>query len=577
MNINNKSLCVSCFADMNTAANCPVCGNNQAAESKYTTALPAGTILLGRYIIGKVLGKGGFGITYLAYDTVEDKKAAVKEYLPDSLAHRNAGDTTVSTTAEDKEDAFRKGAEKFYEEAQILSRFNGNPGLIWVYKFFYENNTAYFVMEYLEGCDLKSHIVSNGAPLNERQLLDIIIPLIDSLIVVHSIGVLHRDISPDNIYITSEGKIKLIDFGAARQVLGEVSKSLSVILKQGFAPIEQYQTRGKQGPWTDIYALGATMYYCLTGSIPDAPMDRLDEDNLTMPSGISGGLSYVLQKMMAVRAANRYQNMPELKNDMVLQGLFGAEAVAMQTYAPPPVESAQSAQVAESPTKSFNKKNKAIYALITAAVVIIAGLSVFLVTRGGNLGDNIPVTADYDYTAQTPPERPATTPPPETTPPPVTTPPPATTPPPEPPTPEPAPTPATPTHTRMGTLGDFMIHNNDAPDTQKGWLTDNYADDIYSPFESIDFKMAPYLILEFWNPPAGGVWLCWNSELSDWNEYQFVAVGGSNETVFVIDMGEIPHYHDTFLASLEIRLLLGYYSDSWDDLQLKDAYFADLI
>ena len=334
MNINNKNLCASCFAETGEGqAACAVCGYNEAVESAYPTALPVGTILLGRYIIGRVLGKGGFGITYLAYDSMEDQKAAVKEYLPDTLTHRNAGETTVSTVAGNKEDAFQKGAEKFYEEAQMVSRFNGNPGLIWVYKFFHENNTAYFVMEYLEGSDLKDYIAKNGGTLSEKQVLDVVIPLIDSLIIVHSIGVLHRDISPDNIYMTTDGKIKLLDFGAARQVLGEASKSLSVILKQGFAPIEQYQTRGKQGPWTDIYALGATIYYCLTGKVPEAPMDRLEEDNLIMPEGISEGLSQIMQKMLAVRANGRYQSVMDLKNDMITHGLLGGEAALIQSTA----------------------------------------------------------------------------------------------------------------------------------------------------------------------------------------------------------------------------------------------------
>ncbi|MCL2018246.1 MAG: serine/threonine protein kinase, partial [Oscillospiraceae bacterium] len=229
MYINNKNLCTNCFEEKSEETKfCTSCGYTDGAESSYTTALPVGTVLLGQYIVGRTLGKGGFGVTYLAYDSKEDKKVAVKEYLPDTITHRNKGDTLVSTIAGDKEDAFKKGAERFYEEAQTVSRFNGHPGLIWVHKFFYENNTAYFVMEFLEGTDLKTHIAQNGGKLSERQVLDIVVPLIDSLIVVHSVGVLHRDISPDNIYMTGDGKIKLLDFGAARQVLGEASKSLSV-------------------------------------------------------------------------------------------------------------------------------------------------------------------------------------------------------------------------------------------------------------------------------------------------------------------------------------------------------------
>ena len=327
MIFNDKNLCASCFTPLGeNEAFCTSCGHKEGAELTYPSALPGGSILLGRYVVGKVLGKGGFGITYLAYDTRDNKRVALKEYLPDSLIHRSTGETEVKTTSAKNDESFNKGAERFYEEAQTVSRFNGNPGLVGVFEFFYENSTAYFVMEYLEGIDLKAYMSKTGGLLSEEKVLEVAGSLIDSLIVVHSVGVLHRDISPDNIYMTDDGKIKLIDFGAARQVLGEVSKSLSVVLKQGFAPIEQYQTRGNQGPWTDIYALGATIYHCLTGKNPDPPMDRMDHDTLIPPENISENLKFVLMKMLAVRAASRYQDMMELKKDMQARGLLPGAA-----------------------------------------------------------------------------------------------------------------------------------------------------------------------------------------------------------------------------------------------------------
>jgi hypothetical protein len=390
MNINNKNLCPNCFAGASTAL-CASCGFQEGSPSPFPTALPLGTILLGRYIIGRTLGKGGFGVTYLAYDSVEDKKVAVKEYLPDTLSHRTPGETLVSSYHGDKEESFKIGVEKFYEEAQMVSRFNGNPGLIWVHKFFNENQTAYFVMEYLEGTDLKAYLAKNGGSLSEQKLVEIIKPLVDSLIIVHSIGVLHRDISPDNIYMTNDGKVKLLDFGAARQVLGEASKSLSVILKQGFAPIEQYQTRGKQGSWTDIYALGATMYYCLTGKVPDAPMDRLEEDHLVMPENASDGLKAVMHKMLAVRAASRYQDVIELKRDMQAYGLLGGDVSVSQVPVQPAVPAAQNPAAAEAPTLvevpasapklNFIKRHKLPSAFIAACLVIIVSVVAFLALR----------------------------------------------------------------------------------------------------------------------------------------------------------------------------------------------------
>ena len=398
MIINNMNLCDSCFLTLQENATvCPLCAGS---ENTYPSALPQGTILMGRYIVGKVLGKGGFGITYLAYDTRDDRRAALKEYLPDTFIHRGTGDTEVSMSSADYSEAFQKGKERFYEEAQTVSRFNGNPGLAGVFEFFYENNTAYFVMEYLEGVDLKKYTVQNGGTLTEQKILEFVNSLIDSLIVVHSIGVLHRDIAPDNIYITNDGKVKLIDFGAARQVLGEVSKSLSVVLKQGFAPIEQYQTRGKQGPWTDIYALGATIYHCLTGQIPDQPMDRLDHDTFLPPEHISDGLKYVLSKMLAVRAVNRYQSMFELKADMQSRGLLPnitpdfpepLPSIPVQTV-PPQNEHILQPQVQLAPLKQKKPLNKlpiiiggiAACLVISVAVIIIAVLSS---SGGGNNGN----------------------------------------------------------------------------------------------------------------------------------------------------------------------------------------------
>lgn len=320
MQINNKNLCPNCFSEM-TGEPCPQCGYTQGSENLSPYALPAGTVLLGKYIVGKMLGKGGFGITYLAYEIAGDRKVAIKEYYPDGIAFRSNTSTGVSTYMGEKDDTYKSGAEKFYEEARTVSRFNGNPNIIHVYEFFYENNTAYFVMEYVEGVDLKKHLSSQGGKIEMHELMGIITPVLDALTIIHSVGVLHRDISPDNIYLSNDGRVILLDFGAARQIIGEESKSLSVILKQGFAPIEQYQKKGKQGPWSDIYALGATMYYALTGAVPEDVMSRVYQDELKRPSElgvrINSRLENIIIKMLAVRSEHRYQSAIELKADVV--------------------------------------------------------------------------------------------------------------------------------------------------------------------------------------------------------------------------------------------------------------------
>lgn len=327
LNINNKNLCKGCFINIvkNSTA-CSHCGYKLGEESSMPMVLPIGTILLGKYIIGMVLGKGGFGVTYLAYSIKDKKKVAIKEYLPDTLIHRNTGDTLVSTYQGDKQTAFYIGSEKFYEEAKTIARFNGHPNIINVYEFFYENNTAYFVMEYIEGIDLMKYIAKNGGRISFERTIKLITPIIDALIVIHGVGVLHRDISPDNIYIANDGTVKLLDFGSARQVLGEQSKSLSVVLKPGFAPVEQYQTRGKQGPWTDVYALAATMYYCMTGKVPESAMDRIVEDNLKSLTEqgiqINPQIERILLKALSVIASNRYQSIIELKNELTKPNLI---------------------------------------------------------------------------------------------------------------------------------------------------------------------------------------------------------------------------------------------------------------
>ena len=316
LEINGRVLCEHCFSEIpEGSTECVVClfeKNNR----KYPTALPEGTILAGRYVVGRVLGKGGFGITYLCYDTRDEKKVAVKEYLPDAFSHRNTGETIVSTYGGESEEYFKKGAQNFFEEAKLVSNFNGNPNIISVYEFFYENNTTYFVMEYLEGVDFKTYIESKGGKISEDEALFVAEKVVQALMIVHSRNVFHRDISPDNIFICKDLTVKLIDFGAARQVVGDVSKSISVILKQGFAPIEQYQTRGKQGSWTDIYALGATLYYSLTGEVPDNAMSRLTEEKALDFSGISYDFAKIINKMIAIRKEDRYQDTFILSRDL---------------------------------------------------------------------------------------------------------------------------------------------------------------------------------------------------------------------------------------------------------------------
>ena len=282
--------------------------------------LRKGTRLIGRYTIEKVLGQGGFGITYLGIDELHEKKVAIKEFFPQGIVTRNIEyEDAVTVTFVGEKDNYNKGKEKFLKEARIMARFSKDEGIVKAQDFFEINNTAYIVMEYLEGITLKQYLRENER-IEPEELLELFVPLIESLDEIHSQGLIHRDISPDNIMVLLGGKIKLMDFGAARDYTDFGEKSLFLILKPGYAPPEQYQTHGVQGPWTDIYALCATMYKCLTGENPPDAIERVMDDNLKEISEFSIPVSKQMEetiiKGMSISVRNRYQNIEEFCEDL---------------------------------------------------------------------------------------------------------------------------------------------------------------------------------------------------------------------------------------------------------------------
>lgn len=282
--------------------------------------LRKGTRLIGRYTIEKVLGQGGFGITYLGIDELHEKKVAIKEFFPQGIVTRNIEyEDAVTVTFVGEKDNYNKGKEKFLKEARIMARFSKDEGIVKAQDFFEINNTAYIVMEYLEGITLKQYLRENER-IEPEELLELFVPLIESLDEIHSQGLIHRDISPDNIMVLLGGKIKLMDFGAARDYTDFGEKSLSLILKPGYAPPEQYQTHGVQGTWTDIYALCATMYKCLTGENPPDAIERVMDDNLKEISEfgipVSKQMEETIIKGMSISARNRYQNIEEFCEDL---------------------------------------------------------------------------------------------------------------------------------------------------------------------------------------------------------------------------------------------------------------------
>ena len=282
--------------------------------------LRKGTRLIGRYTIEGVLGQGGFGITYLGIDELHEKKVAIKEFFPQGIVTRNIEyQDTVTVTFVGEKENYEKGKERFLKEARTMAKFSKDEGIVKALDFFEINNTAYIVMEYLEGITLKQYLRENQR-IAPEDLIELLVPLIESLDEIHSQGMIHRDISPDNIMVLPDGRIKLMDFGAARDYTEFGEKSLSIVLKPGYAPPEQYQTHGVQGPWTDIYALCATMYKCITGENPPDAIERVMDDSLKKISEF--GITIPPQeeaaiiKGMSVSAKDRYQDIKDFCEDL---------------------------------------------------------------------------------------------------------------------------------------------------------------------------------------------------------------------------------------------------------------------
>ena len=322
-------LCYNCFKEIPEGNGpCPYCGFDLSENvKKYPVALEAGTVLNGRYIVGRVLGQGGFGITYLAYDQSLKARVAVKEYMPNDMAARVG--TTVSVAMKSRAEDFTYGLERFNEEARTLAKFMGQPGIAGVTDYFDENGTSYFVMDYIEGISFKTYIANQGGKVSVEEALDVMIPVLRALTAVHAEGFIHRDVTPDNIYITKDGNVKLLDFGSARYSLGDKSKSLDVILKVGYAPKEQYTRRGRQGPYTDVYSCAACLYAAITGYLPPESLERLDKDTLVPPSQAGVEIPLYLErailKGLAVQPEDRFRTAGEF-----LEALESQEVVELR-------------------------------------------------------------------------------------------------------------------------------------------------------------------------------------------------------------------------------------------------------
>ena len=368
-----ENLCIHCMKEKHSADEiCPFCGSDPKSADIPPYHLQPFSILAGKYLLGMAIGEGGFGITYIGMDLNLEMRVAIKEYYPNGCAVRNCSESnTVLSYSNSTQEVFEKGREKFINEARLLAKCSNLSEIVSVKDFFRENHTAYIVMEYIEGITLKAYLKQNGDHIPAQKTLQMMKPVICSLSKVHDMNLIHRDISPDNIMICNNGSVKILDFGGARDYIFSNAKSLSIMLKPGYAPEEQYRTHGNQGPWTDVYALCATMYRCITGSVPPESLERAYQESLPPIRSISPdcppAAASAIEKGMSIYPENRFQSMQELYSALY--------------------ESSQSFSDAPEPQKRSKRKGLKIFLVI--CLFVIAFILVMYLTHDQVLTINI--------------------------------------------------------------------------------------------------------------------------------------------------------------------------------------------
>ncbi len=398
---NDHVRCISCMNVLPSGKyTCPVCGFDISGYSPQFNHLPPGSVLDGRYTVGKVLGEGGFGITYIGFDETLDVRVAIKEYYPTSLVFRDtsgAGGNTVVPYDNSKE-LYEKFRNRFNDEARILARIKDVEGIVRVQNTFCENGTAYIVMDYVDGRNLKQYAKDNGGKIDTAEALKLLYPVAHALSDLHKNSVIHRDISPDNIMVTKEGKVILIDLGSSRESDGEYQNT-TLQIKKGYAPIEQYQSSAKTGRYTDLYSFCAAFYRIITGVTPTESMDRLGGEVLKRPSELGVKIDRetedALMKGLSIKAEDRFQSMDELIDVFYYKKSF------------------EKKENGTKPDISVKKKNKIPLIIISAAVLagIVTFLLVFLLNQnkvsevGSHIADNSAVSAqdadDKDAVSET--------------------------------------------------------------------------------------------------------------------------------------------------------------------------------
>lgn len=371
----HQGRCPGCFTPIEDQAVCPSCAYQ--AGSQIPIALPMGCLINDRYIIGRVLGRpGGFGITYLAWDEVLDTRMAIKEYFPRDLSGRDKDGITIVPHSKEDAAIFAYGLQQYIVEARTLNQFE-HPNIVKVHNYFSSNGTAYMVMEYYQGINLDELLAQEGGFISETRAINIVLPIMDGLRQVHSKGFLHRDIKPGNIYLRDDGRPILLDFGAARLAVQEKSQSLSIIITPGYTPFEQYHRRGRQGPWTDIYSLGAVLYHLSTGITPPHSPERVEHDELLAPHDIrpqiSESFGQEVMRALSMDSSSRHQSVEEFSDKLykLLRSEEPANSLNILLQGP----DSPARNVPQPAKPAVQHKNTGKWVLAVLGLCLVAGLS----------------------------------------------------------------------------------------------------------------------------------------------------------------------------------------------------------
>lgn len=413
--------CIGCMEDMGNASGvfCPHCGyNNSESTPKQPYAMQPNTLLHGRYLVGRVLGQGGFGITYIGFDMVLNLKVAIKEYFPMGSATREGNSSTLRWNSMNSTEQRQEAYESFLKEARKTAKLDQVAAIVRVRDTFYENETAYIIMDYVEGTTLKEKLLKEGT-MSFSACVKLLTPLMEGLVKVHEMGMVHRDISPDNIMVQPDGNVKLLDLGAAKDMSVNQGPQSQLVTKNGFSPLEQYTESGQIGPWTDVYALSATIYYCITGKLLPSALDRMSSPELNfslpMKEPLPALAAAALKEGLVVDQRNRTQNVRAFLNQ--LNGGVAAPRNTMPAKdpypatvpvspspapagnsAPPQTAGGGNTSLPPGGKKGEGKKKSGKKKLIAAVVVVAAAALVFgivtFVLKGGAQKSYIPAMAD---------------------------------------------------------------------------------------------------------------------------------------------------------------------------------------